>query len=112
MFPSDLFAEWETEIQEFSDPALRQRSEDQKRDTERKCGDMVAAMRKAEASMQPVLTKFKDHVLSLKHQLNAQAVKSLQGESSRRSRASVGNLIDDMQKSIDEADAFLEQIEN
>ena len=69
--------------------------------------DMLETMREAEASMQPVLTAFQDQVLYLKHNLNAQAISGLQA-SSVELQEQTRQLIADMQRSIDEADAFIE----
>jgi hypothetical protein len=56
--------------------------------------------------MDPVLEAFKDHVLFLKHNLNAQAIASL-GDTSFEIEQDVSDLIARMQTSIDEADAFV-----
>jgi hypothetical protein len=56
--------------------------------------------------MAPVLAAFKDTVLVLKHDLNAQAVASLQGTVVEIER-DVEALIDDMEASIAEADRFV-----
>jgi hypothetical protein len=57
-----------------------------------------------------VLVSLRDHVLFLKHNLNAQAIASLQGDLSEI-EGDVGALIGDMQKAISEADAFIQQLE-
>ena len=60
--------------------------------------------------MTPVLDSLKDYVLYLKHNLNAQAIGSLKGEADSI-ETDVGRLIRDIQRSIQEADAFLKEIE-
>ncbi|MEZ5979086.1 MAG: DUF2959 domain-containing protein [Planctomycetota bacterium] len=107
----DLFAEWRGEIGEMHDAKLRAQSEDLLHRTEERYAVLVGAMHKAEASMQPVLTSFKDHVLALKHNLNAQAVASLSGELASI-ESEIGALVADMEASIAEADAFLETLSN
>jgi len=74
-----LFKEWRDEIKQYTDPNLRRGSENQYADTEARYKQMITSMRDAEATMQPVLATLKDNVLYLKHNLNAQAVGSLQG---------------------------------
>jgi hypothetical protein len=105
----DLFREWEGEIKEISSESMRSSSRDQLRQTRARYDDMSAALKRAEKSMDPVLTKFRDHVLYLKHNLNAQAIASLKGES-----ASIQNditkLIEDMNTSIQHADEFIKQM--
>ena len=59
--------------------------------------------------MDPVLTRFHDQVLYLKHNLYAQAVGSLKGESADIERE-IQRLIQDMNASISEADAFIRDI--
>ena len=63
-------------------------------------------MKKASSSMDPVLTAFKDRVLFLKHNLNAQAIASL-SKTVVAIQGDVSKLIDAMQASIAEADEFL-----
>ena len=60
--------------------------------------------------MDPVLGTFRDYVLYLKHNLNAQAIASLQGELSGV-EADVSTLIEEMEASIDEARAFVASME-
>ena len=60
--------------------------------------------------MDPVLTSFRDHVLYLKHNLNAQAIASLQGDLGGI-ESDVGRLIAEMEKSIAEAQSFIKTME-
>jgi hypothetical protein len=70
---------------------------------------MLLALKKAEQSMDPVLHKLHDYVLTLKHTLNAQAIAALSGESARI-QADVARLIEDMNVSIARADEFVRQM--
>jgi hypothetical protein len=56
-----------------------------------------------------VLQKFKEQVLFLKHNLNAQAISSLQTQVSGI-QGDVDKLIRDMDASIQEANAFIAQM--
>ena len=105
-----LFSEWEKEIGQYSDPALRSRSEKNLAATKSKYRQLLEAMRNAESKMKPVLQTFKDHVLALKHELNASAIASLQGEVVRIEE-DVTALIADMEKSINEANAFVAEMD-
>jgi hypothetical protein len=96
---TDLFKEWETEIGEITTPSLATSSRRQLRDTRAKYDQMLAALRKAEQSMDPVLTKLHDQVLYLKHNLNAAAIASLRGEASSI-QGEISKLIADMNASI------------
>lgn len=102
----DLFKEWEGEIEQIGTESLRATSRRQLTETRVRYGEMVMALRKAEASMEPVLLKMKDYVLALKHSLNAQAIASLKGESAGI-QSEIAKLIADMNASIAQADEFI-----
>ena len=102
----DLFAEWEKEIKQIGTDSLRANSRRQLSDTRLRYDEMISALKKAEATMPPVLTKFHDYVLALKHTLNAEAVASLRGESASI-QGEITKLITEMNASISRADEFL-----
>ena len=68
------------------------------------------AMRRAENRMDPVLQAFRDQVLFLKHNLNARAIASLEG-TVVAIEGDVKRLLDELGRSIREADAFLDTLE-
>lgn len=107
----DMFAEWGQEIGQIENPTLRAKSEQLKADTEQRYQGLIGAMKGAETRMQPVLTAFNDQVLFLKHNLNAQAISSLQSEVGKI-ESDVASLITEMQRSIDEADKFIASMSN
>ena len=102
----DLFSEWKAETRQYEDRDLRRRSEALLEDTRERYDDLIAAMRRAEQRMEPVLAVFRDHVLFLKHNLNAQAVASLQGDLAEV-EADVGALVRELEAAIAESEAFL-----
>jgi ElaB/YqjD/DUF883 family membrane-anchored ribosome-binding protein len=102
----DLFAEWEKEIQQIGTPSLREASKEQLKATRKKYEELHTALKQAEQSMEPVLKQFGDYVLFLKHNLNAQAVASLKGESASIQNE-IARLIDQMNQSIARADEFI-----
>ncbi len=104
-----MFSEWESELEEIQNPDLRQKSHSLLGETRTKYGNLLTAMRSAESKMKPVLGAFKDQVLFLKHNLNAQAIASLKTQV-LGIEGDVDALIANMQKSIDEADAFIESM--
>lgn len=75
-----LFAEWESELNEYSDRNLRNNSKQQLKVAKQNYLRLIKTMRLAEARIQPVLAAFKDQVLYLKHNLNARAISALQHE--------------------------------
>ncbi len=101
-----LFTEWNSELKEYSSPALRKKSQEQLTRTRAHYAQLIKAMKRAEAKMDPVLAKFKDQVLFLKHNLNAQAIASLKGELVSV-EGNVDSLIKDLNASIQEADSFI-----
>jgi hypothetical protein len=105
----DLFDEWEDEIGEYSDSGLRGQSQRLLTDTRAEYRQLMAAMRRAEAAMDPVLTLFRDQVLFLRHNLNARAIGSLETELADIERATA-NLIEEMERSIAEASRFIEAL--
>lgn len=103
---ADLFTEWEAEIGEISSASLRRNSEQSLRSTRTRYAQLIAAMKRAESKMDPVLVAFRDQVLYLKHNLNARAIASLEG-SVQEIEGDVAALIGEIQLSIREAESFL-----
>lgn len=107
---SDLFKEWETEIGQISNANMANASRQKLAETRSRYEEMHAALVKAESSMAPVLTQFKDYVVFLKHNLNAQAIASLKGEAVNI-QDDIGKLINDMNASIARADTFVKSLQ-
>jgi Protein of unknown function (DUF2959) len=108
---NDMFAEWNTELSQYDNQDLRAKSQKELDETREKYQQLIALMRKSEASMQPVLRAFHDQVLFMKHNLNAAAINSLQ-ETAAGINTDVQKLIADMEASINEADAFMAKVKN
>lgn len=106
---SDLFAEWEKEIGEIGTPALRDSSRQQLTTTRQRYDELHRTLLGAEQSMKPVLAQFKDYVLYLKHNLNAQAIASLQGETTSIQNE-INRLIEQMNSSIARTDEFIKTL--
>lgn len=107
---SDLFKEWEKEIAEMESSKLASQSREKLRVTRDKYESLHAAMQRAEGSMEPVLKQFRDQVLYLKHNLNAQAIGALKGETLDIEKE-IQQLIKDMNASIQQADSFIQGLE-
>jgi len=101
-----LFEEWEAELKEYSSATLRQSSQKKLTQTRTQYAQLIKAMKRAETKMDPVLAKFKDQVLFLKHNLNAQAITSLKSELVSV-EGNIASLIKEMETSIKEADSFI-----
>lgn len=106
----DLFNEWEVELGQYSDAGLRRASERQLRDTQQRYNGLAEKMDAATASMDPVLSVFKDRVLYLKHNLNARSIAALGGETAQL-ETDVARLIAEMEQSISAADAFIQDMQ-
>lgn len=104
-----LFKEWESELKQYTSDDIRRVSERQLDETRARYETLIGAMRDASARMDPVLAAFRDQVLFLKHNLNAQAIASLQ-QTSGQIQSDVQRLVEEMQQAINEANAFIEQM--
>jgi hypothetical protein len=105
-----LFREWERELDEYESADLRRQSEQQLSETRRRYAELERAMERAADTMDPVLRAFRDQVLFLKHNLNAQAIASLEGTTAEL-QTDVRRLIADMEASIAEANQFVERMQ-
>ena len=106
-----LFDEWQEELSLYSSAKLRRESERKLKNTERSYTQMLAAMRKAESKMEPVLDTLRDNSLYLKHNLNAAAIGALKGEFSGL-EDDINLVIKDMQAAINESERFLATLKN
>jgi hypothetical protein len=107
---ADLFAEWEGEIGQMTNAAFRSQSRQSLARTRERYNRLHIALVRARDRMDPVLTRLNDYVLYLKHNLNAQAVGAL-GAEMTSIQTDVNVLVRDIERSIQEADAFLKTIE-
>lgn len=101
-----LFDEWADEIKLYENRELARSSKKQLSATKARYEEMIGHMREAEKSMEPVLRLFRDNVLFLKHNLNAQAIGSLQHEFDGL-ETEIGKLIERMNDAIESSDAFI-----
>ncbi len=101
-----LFSEWEVELMQYTNRTLRSQSRQQLKITRQHYGRLIKAMYQAEAKIRPVLAAFRDQVLFLKHNLNAQAIAALQHELVEMS-VDIFQLIQAMEYSIKEANDFV-----
>jgi ElaB/YqjD/DUF883 family membrane-anchored ribosome-binding protein len=105
----DLFAEWEKEIGQIETASLRNKSRESLTNTRHRYGLLHNSLKASEERMDPVLHKLNDQVLYLKHNLNAQAIASLKGETVSI-EGDIAKLIAEMNKSIEAADQFIKQM--
>ena len=106
----DLFKEWRSEANSIANSGLKYDSLAKLKSTQEKYEHMHEALNDSYANLQPVLTQFRDHVLYLKHNLNAQALGSLKDEA-KSIESGIENLSHQMQTSIAETDQFLKEFQ-
>ncbi|TVU61381.1 DUF2959 domain-containing protein [Vibrio atlanticus] len=104
-----LFEEWQGELDLYTSDSLRRSSEQKLRETKSSYQKMLSAMKRAEKKMDPVLNTLRDNTLYLKHNLNASAVGSLQGEFMSLEK-DIAYAIEQMNAAIAESDKFLAQL--
>ncbi|MEY3787731.1 MAG: hypothetical protein RIQ94_1399 [Pseudomonadota bacterium] len=100
-----LFIEWESELDQYSNRALRNSSKQQLKAARQNYARLIKAMQRAESKIHPVLAAFKDQVLYLKHNLNSRAIAALQHEFIEMS-VDISQLILAMEQTIQEASRF------
>ncbi len=105
-----LFAEWQDELDLYTNASLRRSSEQKLRETRASYNTMIKAMKRAEQRMTPVLNALRDNTLFLKHNLNASAIGSLQGEFVSLEKE-IEQAINQMNQAINESDKFLNQLQ-
>ncbi|WP_394249592.1 DUF2959 domain-containing protein [Vibrio profundi] len=105
-----LFQEWQDELKLYTSSKLRRSSEQKLRETKSSYSSMISAMKRAEKKMTPVLNTLRDNTLYLKHNLNASAIGSLQGEFMSLER-DIEYAIKQMNAAIAESDKFLKKLQ-
>jgi len=101
-----LFSEWRSEIKQYSSDTLRKSSQQKYDATRKKYNELIKAMKKAEAKLEPALVPLRDQVLFMKHNLNAKAIAGLSNELVTV-QTNVDRMVRDMESAIAEADAFI-----
>lgn len=104
-----LFDEWAEELELYQNPELKRSSRQQLDQTRSRYRSMLAVMHKAEKSMEPVLKTFRDNVLFLKHNLNAQAIGSLRYEFGTLKKR-IDRLIKEMNTAIESSNQFINDL--
>lgn len=107
---NDLFTEWEKEIGTMSTGSLAADSRRKLSETKSRYAALSSTVHQSEATMEPILKSFQDHVLYLKHNLNAAAIGSLKNEGTSI-QADISRLLGQMNQSIAEADAFIKTLQ-
>ena len=102
----DFFDQWMEEMQLYSNESFRNASRDKYNKVRKKYTKLVQNLRKVEVKLEPALNGFRDQVLFLKHNINAQSVASLEDELVTV-EAEIDALIRNLVEAIKEADDFI-----
>jgi chromosome segregation ATPase len=106
---SDLFREWQKEIGEMGDASLASASRSRLSETRTRFAAVSSALHSSYDTMPPVLAKLRDHVLFLKHNLNAEAIGALRGKADII-QGDIQTLLGRMNEAITEADGFVKTL--
>lgn len=104
-----MFSEWSKEIKEYTNKEFAADSRRKLEATKERYGALYQSARKSEEAMEPILRKLNDHVLYLKHNLNAASLGAIQGET-ESIQSDVEELTQRMEESIREANTFIEML--
>lgn len=105
-----LFDEWRSELDQYTSDALRRSSRRKYDQTRKKYTELINAMKRAEAKLEPALAPLRDQVLFMKHNLNARAIAGLSSELTTV-QTNVDQLVLDMDRAIAKADAFIASLQ-
>lgn len=105
-----LFAEWESELDQYQSEGYRRQSAESLDRTRTRYAQMIEAMHEVEQTMPPVLRALNDNVLFLRHNLNARAIGSLEAEV-QRLEADVASLRARMRTAIERSNGFIREMD-
>lgn len=105
-----LFNEWQDELSEYSDAKLRASSARQLQLAKSRYQTYLRSLHQSRDKVEPVLAVFKDQVLFLKHNLNAEKISALKGEV-QRFDSDVQGLVQAMDQSIAQAKTFVKDLQ-
>ena len=106
---NDLFEEWQDEIALISNSRMKADSRRKLEKTKTRYAALYRSMTQSEKQMDRVLLQFRDHVLYLKHNLNAQAIGAIAAETSAI-ESDISSLIKSIDRSIEKADVFIKEM--
>lgn len=101
-----LFAEWQQELDQYTNTNLRSKSAKNLANTKKQYASLYQAMQDSYKTIAPVLSVLKDNTLYLKHNLNANAINGLQTEV-RSIEGKVKTLVKEMEDSIKASQQFI-----
>ena len=107
---TELFASWEAELDQFSSPTMRERSEARMGQAQHSLQRLLDQLRNARGSMDAILRTQRDFVLYFNHNLSPNSIATLEPENAafESSMAELGELI---QRAREAADALMGELQ-
>ena len=105
-----LFAAWETELEQFSSPAMRARSEARMGEARQGLQHLLERLRDARGSMDGILRTQRDFVLYFNHNLSPNSVATLEPEN-RKFKASMQELNGLIERAREQAQTFMGELQ-
>jgi hypothetical protein len=104
-----LFSEWRAEIKQYNNDTLRRASQGKYEAAKLKYQELIRAMKRAEAKLEPALVPLRDQVLFMKHNLNAKAIAGL-NEEVFTIQTNVDKLVREIETATAQADEFIRSL--
>jgi chromosome segregation ATPase len=106
---ADLFAEWEEEAESIDNKRFRSDSLQKLTATKNRYQQMRGRLLSSAAKMNRVLSQFRDYVIYLKHNLNAQSLNSLEKEAVSI-ETDIRTLISQIQSTVNDTEDFIRSL--
>jgi len=106
---ADLFEEWEDEASTFKNNKYKKQSLNKLYQSRKKFNQVAKTTEAVEQKMQKTLSRYREQVLILKHNLNAKMIGQLKVEL-KSLQSEMSNIITNIEKSIGESESFLKTL--
>jgi ElaB/YqjD/DUF883 family membrane-anchored ribosome-binding protein len=103
-----MFRNWEDELAEYNNEAIRRSSEEQLDLTRRNYLKCVHSIKSCQGKVEGVLASLNDQMLFLSHNLNSKALSAFK-KNTASLKSEVGALVKQMQAGIKEAETFIDE---
>jgi hypothetical protein len=107
---SEIFREWEEEIEVYTDARLKADSQANFAKTQQSYESLIRSLRQTEAKLDPTLAALKGNVTHFKHQLTASGLASRKPELLALEQ-DIAGLINSLNTSIASCDAFIRSVQ-
>ncbi len=101
-----LFSDWQAELDQFSSPQIRARSEERMREVQVSFASLLEQLRATNQQTAAALVTLRDYVLFFNHNLNPRAIESLRSENAGVAEV-IGTLNAEVDAAAEVTEAFL-----